>query len=179
MMISVEQYASAFETWWPIHNNRTGVATHDAETEFLGRWLRHIRDTFDSTPRDPDEFCRTYDAFVRDGDKRVASTIRMQIGKSCLLSRLVYIGEPLRTEKCPIHKGVWSGIQIEACPHGCNAASCGCTTGWLPTRAILLDGEKGYMESIARLREKGRDMQADIFERQLEIIRKHLAEVSL
>jgi len=33
----------------------------------------------------------------------------MMIDKSNLLARLIYEDESLRTEMCPIHKGIWSG----------------------------------------------------------------------
>lgn len=85
-------------------------------------------------------------------------SVFLQISKSCLLSRLLYVGEKLRTTPCPVHKGVWQGIHIgwpgdkwyhvngtvrdaevnDYCQKwydaGCRCAmdSCGCTTGWQP-----------------------------------------------
>ena|SRR5258705_9447945 len=50
--------------------------------------------------------------------------------KSCLLFRLIYAGERLRTHPCPIHKGRWSGCSTEPCPAGCSSE--GNVTGWLP-----------------------------------------------
>ena len=52
------------------------------------------------------------------------------IGKSSMLDRLIYGCEPLRTEKCPKHKGRWSGLPSSPndCPHGCGL------TGWLPAK---------------------------------------------
>jgi hypothetical protein len=35
--------------------------------------------------------------------------VRWAMSKSNLLYRLIYLGEPLRTEKCPTHDGRWSG----------------------------------------------------------------------
>lgn len=62
-------------------------------------------------------------------------SFNLAISKSSLLFRLIYIGEKLRTKKCPIHKGRWSGLEFPAdeehgikgneCPHGCNL------TGWI------------------------------------------------
>jgi hypothetical protein len=51
--------------------------------------------------------------------------------KSNLLYRLLYLGQPLRTEKCPIHDGHWAGCPApdDYCPHGCTVA--GNTTGWI------------------------------------------------
>lgn len=53
------------------------------------------------------------------------------ISKSSMLDRLIYGCEPLRTEKCPTHKGKWSGLEDgrNDCPHGCGL------TGWLPVKA--------------------------------------------
>jgi hypothetical protein len=67
------------------------------------------------------------------------SHIFLQIMKSNLLARLIYEGESLRTEMCPVHKGVWSGcFWAEK-----DDANCKCqwsqdghigsnVTGWLP-----------------------------------------------
>lgn len=52
----------------------------------------------------------------------------LQITKSALLARLIYDGEKLRSTKCPLHKGHWSGLEFgsNVCPHGCQL------TGWIP-----------------------------------------------
>lgn len=50
--------------------------------------------------------------------------VELQIRKSDLLARLIYGGEALRTKKCPVHDGRWSGIT--PCEHGCGS------TGWVP-----------------------------------------------
>lgn len=50
--------------------------------------------------------------------------VALQIRKSCLLARMIYGGEDLRTRECPDHKGQWSGIGV--CRHGCEE------TGWIP-----------------------------------------------
>lgn len=49
--------------------------------------------------------------------------------KSNLLYRLIYLGQPLRTKKCPKHDGHWSGCDFQG--------TCECqvgtdVTGWLP-----------------------------------------------
>lgn len=59
--------------------------------------------------------------------------IRLAISKSCLLDRLIYGGETLRTEQCPEHKGRWSGCKFSGeitcgCGHGI------CVTGWLKNK---------------------------------------------
>lgn len=65
-------------------------------------------------------------------------TVFLAIEKSALLNRLIYEGEDIRTEKCPVHKGKWSGcaFKLEECaneqyPQGCMSGSN--VTGWLPT----------------------------------------------
>lgn len=57
------------------------------------------------------------------------SFIELAIRKSCLLDRLIYGRELLRTEICPIHKGRWSGYVRENLPCGCQFRSN--VTGWL------------------------------------------------
>lgn len=69
--------------------------------------------------------------------KRMAEVIRevsLLVSKSNLLARLLYDGEELRTEPCPIHKGHWSGCTWGegCCPHcmsGCNV------TGWIASNS--------------------------------------------
>ncbi len=52
--------------------------------------------------------------------------IMIDIRKSNLLWRLIYVGEKVRTEPCPIHNKKWSGINLDGCFYGCGE------TGWLP-----------------------------------------------
>ncbi len=60
------------------------------------------------------------------------SHIRIDIAKSALLSRLMFMDEKLRTKKCPEHKGElamheWIGFpDAPQCDHLCGG------TGWLP-----------------------------------------------
>jgi hypothetical protein len=59
-----------------------------------------------------------------------ASYVDLQISKSCLLDRLFFQDEALRTVPCPTHKGRWSGCVWDKLPCGCqNGAN---VTGWLP-----------------------------------------------
>jgi hypothetical protein len=57
--------------------------------------------------------------------------LELAIRKSCLLDRLFYGRDTLRTTPCPVHQGKWSGISTEPCPH-CAVGPCACNTGWLP-----------------------------------------------
>jgi len=54
--------------------------------------------------------------------------VELAINKSSLLWRLIYNREDLRTKKCPVHKGKWSGVPSPEsdCEHGCDL------TGWVP-----------------------------------------------
>lgn len=53
----------------------------------------------------------------------------LAIAKSNLLWRLIYLGEPLRTRQCPVHRGRWSGYGDCACNLGGTFSD---RTGWLP-----------------------------------------------
>lgn len=55
--------------------------------------------------------------------------IELAVAKSCLLDRLIYAREPLRTEVCPVHKGRWSGCVWKKLECGCQFGSN--VTGWL------------------------------------------------
>lgn len=78
-------------------------------------------------------------------DMKFASEIDhvyLMIQKSNLLARVLYGGQPVRTEMCPEHKGKWSGI--DCCPHGCDE------TGWLPTEEMLAAHTKeSWEETVA------------------------------
>lgn len=69
-----------------------------------------------------------FEAMVRD----IGNT-RLHIAKSNLLARLLYAGEELRTEPCPIHNGHWSGCAWgdDRCPHCMSGDN---VTGWVPNR---------------------------------------------
>lgn len=54
--------------------------------------------------------------------------------KSNLLYRLIYLGEPLRTEKCPKHDGHWSG-----CSWGGNPCDC---------QKVIIDGRVVYDTNV-------------------------------
>lgn len=121
---------------------------------------------------DSSKFCNLLDDWA---DKRIASDrrqdygeprfenawreVRLQISKSCLLKRQIYLGEGISKTPCPVHKGYWSGIHCgwpgqewvdmrtqartpmaedpmlrEWYDQGCRCYmhKCGCTTGWQP-----------------------------------------------
>ena len=80
---------------------------------------------------------------VRDGLR----LLKQWAGKSNLLARLVYQDEPLRTERCPEHKGRWSGCTFGSskCPHCMDGLN---VTGWIahdlrvPRCEIAIRGER-------------------------------------
>lgn len=99
--------------------------------------------------RDPREFCDALDIWADvfamaqrsdDGETRARREefhahwvkVRLAIRKSCLLERLLYGGEKLRTRPCPVHKGQWSGVTDPACQYCGVGPTCKCNTGWLP-----------------------------------------------
>jgi hypothetical protein len=62
--------------------------------------------------------------------QEAAQYVDLQISKSCLLDRLFFQEEGVRTEPCPEHKGRWSGCVWKELPCGCLNGSN--VTGWLP-----------------------------------------------
>lgn len=94
-------------------------------------------------------FKAIHDAVYRDEVRhlqeiaKAISIVSLAIDKSALLLRLIYDGEDeLRTEKCPVHKGRWSGCAwdrlecfTDEYPQGCMSGSN--VTGWLPTQKQL------------------------------------------
>jgi hypothetical protein len=72
------------------------------------------------------------------------SFIELAVHKSCLLNRLIYGREPLRTEMCPVHKGKWSGCESETLDCGCQFASN--VTGWL----VPSKKQKGAKQKASR-----------------------------
>lgn len=85
-------------------------------------------------------WARTYSTPLPDDDphkkqdreklREAAEYVDLQVSKSCLLDRLFFQDESVRTVPCPEHKGRWSGCSWGspgcACRNGANV------TGWLP-----------------------------------------------
>jgi hypothetical protein len=63
---------------------------------------------------------------------------QLEAMKSCLLARLVYLGEPVRTEMCPRHQGHWSGCRFDYSPEG----ACDCQ------KVLTLEGEVVYGSNV-------------------------------
>lgn len=66
----------------------------------------------------------------------MVGTVFAAISKSNLLARLIYGGERLRTKKCPVHDGHWSGCSFSDDVCDCQMMEDGeygsNVTGWLP-----------------------------------------------
>lgn len=92
------------------------------------------------------EYCRAIEDYIRalaadgagspstDALNEIARTLAkglhgVYFAKSNLLYRLLYLGQPLRTEKCPEHDGQWSGYGWDE-PCACQVGND--ITGWLP-----------------------------------------------
>lgn len=69
-----------------------------------------------AAPRDPHWVCEGVDAWAEvlgekdTGFRHAYRQVRGSMVKSSLLRRLLYEGEHVRTEKCPVHEGRWHGI---------------------------------------------------------------------
>jgi hypothetical protein len=96
--------------------------------EAFRTWQDAIEDAAEQAKEDPDE-----SPFARQSLEDMARAIQevsTLVSKSNLLSRLLYGGEELRTERCPIHKGHWSGCVWGdgRCPHCMSGDN---VTGWV------------------------------------------------
>lgn len=101
----VSQYCNAFRAW--------GEAITEKVKELEG-------DTSEYAQHERERWQKVVDALA---------ALQIPILKSNLLYRLIYLGEELRTEKCPEHRGRWSGYYWER-PCECNSGLD--VTGWLP-----------------------------------------------
>lgn len=73
---------------------------------------------------------KKHDQYITPSE--VMGNLPLWMTKSNLLYRLIYLGEPLRTEKCPIHKGQWSGCRFFQDP-------CDCQKIILPDGRVVID----------------------------------------
>ncbi len=136
------EYLAAFPTWLTAW--RANLTDTDETTVAVRRTLDRIepviRSAIDAGGLPDEAPVEAFCAILRprfpfsDPDARTAL---LAIEKSCLLDRLIYARQPLRTVKCPEHRGVWSGVEMprhwpltNACPHGCGL------TGWLPLEPL-------------------------------------------
>lgn len=154
-LVTVAEYATAFETW------ATASSLGGTEAVVLTEALTVLRSVFthEEEALPITAYCRVFEGFLygrsRGEGRAECGHLRLRIKKSCLLDRLLYGGEPLSQTPCPLHKGQWSGLRPESCPHGCDAA-CGCTSGWVPSAETLAKRDAYRVEhapaAAARLR---------------------------
>ena len=142
------EYVAAFTTWATVAESRLAVRVGPRVAGLISDGCAAVLAAFPDVlvHHAPDLYCTVFESFLGERPEEDAEAVRaldLAIRKSCLLSRLIYVGEPLRTRKCPRHEGRWSGIPWPGakCTHGpdCKCASgceciapCGCATGWLP-----------------------------------------------
>lgn len=93
----------------------------------------------------PEYYCAALETWAKLARKeniisdQVYLDVRKAIVKSNLLDRLIYGQEKLRTRKCPLHKGKWSGISFDKkCPGLCDSTN-GNLTGWIPEEAVVAE----------------------------------------
>lgn len=98
------------------------VRTADEHCAILWQWL----DLLVENGRD-EEWLRDHSSLVPI--IKHAIQIRLAIQKSSYLGRRLYGGEAHRTEPCPTHQGVWSGLPMTPDECACDL------TGWLPAEA--------------------------------------------
>jgi hypothetical protein len=111
--------------------DETKLTDDEAET-----MLRRLSKHYHCPVMPIERYCEALRTWARvygeSGSKRAEQIdyVFLQISKSCLLDRLLYGGEKLRTRKCPDpdHDGHWRGLESPGnyCKHGCGF------TGWLP-----------------------------------------------
>lgn len=124
----VSHYCKAFEDWGNVLRER--LAEIEKEPEEHAENCNSIKNP------PPGGYCNCA-RYWSEQDKRwmtpvveALNHLQLPIRKSNLLFRLIYLGEPLRTEKCPEHKGHWTGCWFD---RSCDCQSGYDVTGWLPT----------------------------------------------
>lgn len=122
--IAVERYIAAFEAWARVADEDRAVV---ASIAAVGAHLRALHR--DRPVVEIEALCSEARAYLR-----ARGLPEPDVGKSCLLGRMIYGGEELRTRACPIHEGHWSGCSPDPCPAGCNYGIN--VTGWLPNDLV-------------------------------------------
>jgi len=139
-VMPINRYCEALRTWQRVVEDRTmrlkeaefpGISgpsydnerTRKAYADYLAAKAAYNEHT---SPVDKRYMAMSEIRSSEDLEEAISYTF-MQITKSSLLGRLIYGGEKLRTEMCPIHKGHWSGLEWpdKPCLHRCQM------TGWI------------------------------------------------
>ena len=104
----VSQYCQAFRVWRAALREAIERGDFDERGELGLRTKEHYQEVIDGLAQ-----------------------AELAIYKSNLLARLIYGGQELRTEKCPVHQGHWSGW---AWGDECECQDGPDITGWLPVK---------------------------------------------
>ena len=125
--IKVKKYCASFALWAKV-TCEAGIITPEEVTIVLNG-CDFLLEKFPLSEEE-EEIQTLCDELEKWAAKnRAPRGVMLAVWKSCLLDRLIYGGEELRTVPCPIHKGQWSRCHIELCPEGCNFGSS--YTGWV------------------------------------------------
>lgn len=154
-VLTASEYVAAFATWRDLSRGklpraRVGDDRDAAGARFddlvAGGCAAVLAAFPDDVAREPDAYCAPFATYLGERPEDDVQGVRdldLAIRKSCLLDRLIYVGEAPRTRPCPKHEGRWSGLPWPGskcthgddcrCANGCECiAPCGCATGWLP-----------------------------------------------
>ena len=120
--IELERYIAAFETWAHVADQGPRIMQNLAQVAAYLRTRHRGEVDIETLCKDASDWLRAEQLTAPD------------VGKSCLMGRMIYGGEDLRIRRCPIHNGIWSGCTPYACPAGCNYGIN--LTGWLPNDLV-------------------------------------------
>ena len=132
---SVEKYCDGFRTWHSAIQDKV-ARLHDpdaSEVHLDRKWY----DSDEAWQKSLD-FQREQELKLWQGVLDALAVLYLPIVKSCLLNRLIYMGEPLRSRMCPVHRGHWVGYAMGGDQCECSLGSAD-ITGWLPEGPLSLD----------------------------------------
>lgn len=157
-VMPIDRYCDGLRTWQRCMRERADKLREklfpglrsEAREEQQKAWAEYNevkkRKNERSSEEETDRYYDLQDLWRYESTCEQIDYVFLQIQKSSLLARLLYDGQPLRTEPCPKHQGTWSGIG--PCRHGCGSV------GWLPTEAMLAKTTKEEWEATIVNNEK-------------------------
>ena len=129
----VHDYCEAFIAW-------ARVSRNPEEQALVEAGCAHLKQRFEGN-QSIEDLCEALGEWASEQPLMPLGSMLYDVSKSCLLARMIYAGEPLRTRPCPIHRGKWSGCPPEPCPAGCSFGWD--LTGWLLDPASSTLGPAG------------------------------------